>query len=91
MLDLAEHIVDQKSGHFEPDRFEDHYETALQELLDKKQKGLPIAKAARPSIGNVINLMDALKANLNNAGKSEPAAKPGKAAKKAAKSNRKAW
>jgi len=31
MLDLAKHIVETKSGHFEPDKFEDHYEAALQE------------------------------------------------------------
>jgi DNA end-binding protein Ku len=45
MLDLARHIVDQKSGHFEPGKFEDHYEAALSELLAKKQKGLPITAA----------------------------------------------
>src|SRR6266436_5181821 len=28
MLDLAKHIVNQKSGSFEPEKFEDHYETA---------------------------------------------------------------
>ena len=33
MLDLAKHIVDQKSGHFDPDNFEDHYETALIDLI----------------------------------------------------------
>ena len=48
MLDLAKHIVDQKSGHFDPERFEDHYENALNELLAKKQKGLPITAAKRP-------------------------------------------
>jgi hypothetical protein len=42
MLDLAKHIVEQKSGHFDPNKCEDHYEKALQELLEKKQKGLPI-------------------------------------------------
>ena len=26
MLDLAKHIVEQKSGHLDPDKFEDHYE-----------------------------------------------------------------
>jgi DNA end-binding protein Ku len=41
MLDLAKHIVEQKSGHFDPERFEDHYETALAELLAKKQGGCP--------------------------------------------------
>ena len=38
MLDLAKHIVEQKSGHFDPSKFEDHYEAALQELLAKKKR-----------------------------------------------------
>src|ERR1019366_6572388 len=33
MLDLAKHIVEQKSGTFEPEKFEDHYEAALIELI----------------------------------------------------------
>src|SRR6201985_2008861 len=64
MLDLAKHIVEQKSGHFEPERFEDRYETALTELLAKKQKGLPIEAVKRPAPGNVVNLMDALRQSL---------------------------
>jgi DNA end-binding protein Ku len=47
MLKLAKHIVEQRSGHFEPDKFEDHYESALAELLAKKQKGLPTASAKK--------------------------------------------
>jgi DNA end-binding protein Ku len=47
MLDLARHIVEQKGGHFEPAKFEDHYESALTELLNKKQKGLPIVAAKK--------------------------------------------
>ena len=91
MLDLAKHIVEQKSGHFDPSKFEDHYEFALQELLEKKQKGLPIAHAQKRAPNNVINLMDALKASLKSSGKDEPAAaKPSKAAKKTAKPKRKA-
>jgi non-homologous end joining protein Ku len=39
MLELASHIVETKSGHFEPDKFEDQYEDALKELLKKKQAG----------------------------------------------------
>jgi DNA end-binding protein Ku len=66
MLDLAKHIVEQKSGHFDPSKFEDHYEAALQELLDKKQKGQPIAKMAPRTSAKVVNLMDALRASLNS-------------------------
>jgi DNA end-binding protein Ku len=86
MLDLAKHIVEQKSGHFEPEKFEDHYETALAELLAKKQKGLPIVAAKKSAPSNVINLMDALRQSLASSGKSASATKPSKApAKKAAK------
>src|SRR5450432_466416 len=70
MLDLAKHIVETKSGHFDPSRFEDHYESALQDLLEKKKNGMPIAKRAAPSKGNVINLMEALKASIKTTGKS---------------------
>ena len=65
MLDLAKHIVEQKSGSFEPDRFEDRYESALVDLINQKRNGLrTTAKAAPKSGGNVINLMDALKRSL---------------------------
>jgi DNA end-binding protein Ku len=37
MRELASHIVETKSGHCEPQEFEDHYEDALKELLKKKQ------------------------------------------------------
>jgi DNA end-binding protein Ku len=64
MLDLAKHIVQTKSGHFEPDKFEDHYEKALREVINSKAKGEKIEakRPERPS--NVINLMDALKQSL---------------------------
>ena len=39
MLELATHIVEKKAGHFNPDKFDDHYEDALKELLKKKQPG----------------------------------------------------
>jgi DNA end-binding protein Ku len=47
MLELASHIVETKSGHFEPEKFEDHYEDALKELLTKKQAGEKIEAPKR--------------------------------------------
>ncbi|MBR0824117.1 Ku protein [Bradyrhizobium manausense] len=75
MLDLAKHIVEKKSGAFEPEMFEDHYETALIDLINKKRNGLPVAKAAPKTAGNVINLMDALKKSLATEKEAAPAAK----------------
>ncbi|WP_454618080.1 non-homologous end joining protein Ku [Bradyrhizobium cenepequi] len=66
MLDLAKHIVEQKSADFDPEEFDDRYETALIELINQKRNGLPVAKPAPKSTGNVINLMDALKRSLAN-------------------------
>src|ERR1700758_1931115 len=40
MLDLAKHIVEKKSASFEPEKFEDHYETALIDLINKKRTGM---------------------------------------------------
>jgi len=74
MRELAAHIVKTKSGHFDPSKFEDHYETALIELLRRKQEGKriePIREAARPS--NVVNLMDALRKSVQEAGGGAPA------------------
>jgi DNA end-binding protein Ku len=83
MLDLARHIVEQKSGHFEPGKFEDHYEAALTELLSKKQKGVPLPAAKKPVPGNVVNLLDALRASIGQKGKAAPTS--GKRAKAPAK------
>jgi DNA end-binding protein Ku len=79
MLDLAKHIVEKKSGAFEPELFEDHYETALIDLINKKRSGAPIAAKAAPKTGgNVINLMDALKKSLASEKDAAPVAKVAK-------------
>jgi DNA end-binding protein Ku len=89
MLDLAKHIVEQKSGHFDPSKFEDHYEAALQDLLNKKQKGQPLPKAAPRRTDNVVDLMSALRASIKGSAK-EPAAAKAKPAKKTKPTRRKA-
>ena len=74
MMKLAAHIVETKAGHFEPKKFEDHYEQALIELVKSKEAGKPVEsegeEAAPP---RVINLMDALRASIE-AGTRKPAA-----------------
>ena len=56
MLDLAKHIVNQKAGRFEPDKFEDQYETALVDLINQKRAGKPITAKERPRGENVVDL-----------------------------------
>jgi DNA end-binding protein Ku len=79
MLDFAKHIVNSKSASFEPEKFEDHYETALIDLINRKRSGQEITPKARPAAGNVVNLMDALCASIGEAQESNPARKPKKA------------
>jgi DNA end-binding protein Ku len=87
MLDLAKHIVNQKSGRFEPEKFEDHYETALVDLINQKRAGKPITPKERPKGENVVDLMEALRRSVGGraaetAAKSSGKESPGKAAKK---------
>jgi DNA end-binding protein Ku len=75
MLDLAGHIVESKAGHFDPEEFDDQYESALEELLKQKQAGKPIERPQEPKQSNVVNLMDALRQSLKAQG-GEPKKKP---------------
>jgi DNA end-binding protein Ku len=84
MLDLAEKLIEQKVTEFVPANYEDRYETALMNMIKEKLKGHKPIIADTPERGNVINLMDALKASLGqakppakNKAKEEPAAKSG--------------
>jgi len=93
MLQLAEKLIEQKDTVFDPKNLEDRYEIALMAMIKEKLKGHKPILAAAPERGNVINLMDALKASLGQAkppakskSKTEQAAAPvAKAAKTAAK------
>jgi DNA end-binding protein Ku len=65
MLELAEHILKTKRGHFDPSKFSDRYEDALKALIKAKQAGKPAPVVPeRPS--NVINLMDALRRSVRS-------------------------
>ncbi|WP_027571513.1 Ku protein [Bradyrhizobium sp. WSM1743] len=82
MLDLAKHIVNQKAGRFEPEKFEDHYETALIDLINEKRAGKVIRPKERPKGENVVDLMEALRRSVGKeaAKADKPAKKPRKAA-----------
>jgi len=73
MLDLATHIVNTKSGHFNPSLFQDRYENALIDLLKKKEAGEKIEPSAEAAAPRVVNLMDALRASIDAEKKKAPA------------------
>jgi AAA domain len=81
-----------KSGHFKPEKFKDHYEDALKELLRKKQSGRKIEVPREHAPAKVINLMDALRRSVDaergGRGEGEQHAAPSRRTpKKAARSN----
>jgi DNA end-binding protein Ku len=80
MLDLAKHIVTQKTADFEPEKFEDHYEAALAELINAKRNGKTVGPKPRPKGENVVDLMDALKRSIANDAQPAKGKKPRKAA-----------
>ncbi|WP_027135492.1 non-homologous end joining protein Ku [Geminicoccus roseus] len=92
MLDLAGHIIDTKMSRFDPSRFKDRYEEALAELVKAKAKGKQPKPAKAPrKPGNVVNLMDALKASLgsndNSSDEDEPKPRKGSASSGRSKSS----
>src|SRR5215813_2559681 len=84
MLDLAKHIVDQKSGHFDPEKFEDQYETAVVDLINQKRAGKSLPKKEQPRSTNVVDLMEALRRSVGSAGSEKTAKKSAKKPRKAA-------
>ncbi|MBV9331659.1 MAG: Ku protein [Alphaproteobacteria bacterium] len=84
MIDIAEKIIEQQEGPFEPEQFQDRYEAALRELIRRKEKGEKPVSAPAPDRSNVIDLMDALRKSLKN--KSAPSkASHGKSKKRSAR------
>jgi DNA end-binding protein Ku len=79
MLDLAQHIVQQKTAEFDPSKFDDRYESALVELINQKHAGATIKPhgMARPGT-NVVDLMTALQQSLKGSSEAPKAKRPAK-------------
>lgn len=81
LLDLAEQLIDRKSGPFDPKEFEDAYNQSLRELIEAKKEKREPRTIEEPEIGgNVVDLMEALKRSVGK--KDEEAKSETKGAKK---------
>lgn len=76
MIQLAEHILEQKKAHFDPSKFEDRYEDALTTLIKAKRAGKEPPSSPSPKPSNVINLMDALRRSVKGDKGSAAQARP---------------
>jgi DNA end-binding protein Ku len=76
MIVIAQKIMEQKEGSFDPMEFTDRYEDALRALIEEKKRGHKITRVEEPADQtNVVDLMEALKRSLN--GPRMPAKKSG--------------
>jgi DNA end-binding protein Ku len=87
MIAIAEKIIDQREGPFDPSQFVDRYKKALKTLIADKQKGRKVTEVDEGETTNVVDLMAALRASLAAKDKADnkPARKPKPAAKKPTK------
>lgn len=73
LLDLAETLIAKKTAKFDPQEFHDRYVDALKDLVERKVKAkgrkiVDTTEEERPSGGNVVDLMAALKKSLEKGG-----------------------
>lgn len=86
MIQIAQKIIAQKEGPFDPEQFKDRYEDALRDLIAEKRKGKGRKVTVEaPEASNVVDLMDALRKSLGDAPTPRKAAARSKAAKPARK------
>jgi DNA end-binding protein Ku len=76
MVEIAEKIIDQQSGDFDPSKFTDRYEDALKKLIAQKEKGKGGAvEVEEPEDTKVVDLMAALRKSLGQSGERRAPAK----------------
>lgn len=93
---MANTLIDQLTGPFEPEQHRDEYRVALERVIEAKLgSGAPVTAAPAPPPGKVVDLMEALRASIQatkaparDAAEIEPAAE--QATKPRARSRKKA-
>jgi DNA end-binding protein Ku len=73
---MARQLIQQLSSAWEPEAFRDEYRAALEEMVEKKVAGAEISVAAEPDEEptKVVDLMEALKASVEQAKKAKESA-----------------
>lgn len=64
-IKLAEQLVNSLATTFDPERFEDTYQTRLTELLEARREGKTVTETKTKKLAPVIDLMAALQKSLN--------------------------
>ena len=78
-LKMARSLIENMTDHFDPDEFHDEYREKLEEVVQAKIEGKEIAVVEEAGTATVVDLMEALKASVE-----QTAIKPERPAKKKA-------
>lgn len=70
-LDMAIHLIDNLTTEFEPEKYKDEYREALQEIIAKKIEGEEIEMPKEAPRRNIIDLMQALQASIEETEKEQ--------------------
>jgi DNA end-binding protein Ku len=81
MLAIARTIIERRTGKFDPSKFRDRYQEALQELIQAKMKGVAVKPREVATPAPVVDLMAALKRSLAQVMPAAKVATPKKRAK----------
>lgn len=81
---LAKTLINSMNVPFNPSEYKDEYQAKLKELIEAKIAGQDIVAAKQEGPDNVINLMDALKASIENSRNEAAGQHNGKAVTKGA-------
>jgi DNA end-binding protein Ku len=81
---MARQLIQQLSGEFKPEQFEDEYRVELQKLAERKVEGEEVTVAAEPEEepAPVVDIMEALKASVDDAKKRKDSSGSKKTTKK---------
>jgi DNA end-binding protein Ku len=71
-LDMAEQLIEQYSGEFEPEQYRDTYRDALCEIIKAKRKGEEVRVEVAPEPEAPTDLMAALRASVEAAKRQRP-------------------
>jgi len=63
-LNMAKMLINSMDTPFDPTKYKDEYQLKLRKLIEDKISGKEVVSAQPEAAGNVINLMDALKASV---------------------------
>ena len=88
-VDMAKTLIENLAAKWDPEKYHDRYRNELLELLQKKAEGEPLPEPQADGGGEVIDLMEALKASVQATKKRRASSRTGSSSRKTASSSAK--